>query len=63
MRIIIGPRDVEVYNKGMLRHDDVVVVPEFFCKEDDWNIYYSLVEEIRAAQSNGVKKSDWIRSN
>mmetsp|Transcript_5591 Transcript_5591/g.8304 ORF Transcript_5591/g.8304 Transcript_5591/m.8304 type:complete len:377 (-) Transcript_5591:49-1179(-) len=60
MRIIIGPRDVEVYNKGMLRHDDVVVVPEFFCKEDDWNIYYSLVEEIRAAQSNGVKKSDWI---
>jgi hypothetical protein len=27
----------------------VVMVPEFFCKEDDWSIYYQLIEEMRQA--------------
>lgn len=61
MRIIIGSRDAEVFDKGPLRHDDVVVVPEFFCKEEDWSIYYQLIEEMVAAQRKGVKRAEWIR--
>ena len=43
-----------------LKHDDVIVVPEFFCKEDDLDIYYKLVEEMREAQASGKKQADWI---
>jgi hypothetical protein len=43
-----------------LKHDDVIVVPEFFCKEDDLDIYYTLVEEMREAQASGKSQSDWI---
>eukprot|EP01036_Dinobryon_divergens_P024917 gene24917-33410_t len=42
--------DVEVYNRGPLRHDDVVIVPDFFCREDDWDIYYRLIDEMRHSQ-------------
>mmetsp|Transcript_3779 Transcript_3779/g.5866 ORF Transcript_3779/g.5866 Transcript_3779/m.5866 type:complete len:428 (+) Transcript_3779:83-1366(+) len=58
MRVIVGP-NTEQYN-GVLKHDDVVIVPEFFCKHDDWSIYYKLVEEMRHVQSTGEKKSEWI---
>mmetsp|Transcript_140730 Transcript_140730/g.448877 ORF Transcript_140730/g.448877 Transcript_140730/m.448877 type:complete len:155 (-) Transcript_140730:48-512(-) len=34
MRIIVGPRR-ERYGRPV-RHDDVIIVPEFFCEEDDW---------------------------
>ena len=27
-----------------VKHDDVVIVPEFFCKEDDWDTYYALIK-------------------
>jgi hypothetical protein len=30
-----------------LKHDDVIIVPEFFCKEDDWSLYYKLIDEMR----------------
>ena len=53
MRIVIGPNR-EVLNKP-LKHDDVVVVPEFFCAEDDWSIYYDLVKEMREAQNEKVQ--------
>jgi hypothetical protein len=46
MRIIIGNKG-EKFEKS-LKHDDVVVVPEFFCKEDDWSLYYKLIEEMRS---------------
>merc|ERR1711957_216250 len=36
-----------------VRHDDVIIVPEFLCKEDDWSIYYTLIEEMRKSQQNG----------
>ena len=36
------------------------MVPEFFCKEDDWSLYYQLVEEMREQQKKGVNKSEWI---
>ena len=62
MRIVVGPNK-PVYDKP-LKHDDVVIVPEFFCKEDDWALYYKLVEEMREvqnAESNPDKKgSEWI---
>ena len=36
------------------------MVPEFFCKEDDWSLYYQLVEEMREQQKKGVDQSEWI---
>ena len=57
MRVIIGPQ-AERFGKS-LKHDDVVVVPEFFCKENDWALYYQLVEEMRAIQEKGVPQSEW----
>lgn len=57
MRIIVGP-NAERYGKP-LKHDDVVMVPDFFCKEDDWTLYYQLVEEMRAIQEKGVAQSEW----
>ena len=33
-----------------VKHDDVIVVPEFFCKEDDWNTYYTLIKDGKEVQ-------------
>ena len=49
LRIQIGSNRVETYNKK-LKHDDVVIVPELFGNEEDWSIYYKLVEEMREIQ-------------
>jgi len=48
MRIIVG-QNKPSYGKPT-KHDDVIVVPEFFCKEEDWSMYYKLIEEIREIQ-------------
>ena len=58
MRIVVGPNQ-ESYGKS-LKHDDVLIVPEFFCKEDDWTLYYKLIEEMRGVQATGSKQSEWI---
>ncbi|KAF0774260.1 hypothetical protein AaE_002039, partial [Aphanomyces astaci] len=58
MRVVVGPKK-RVFDK-VLKHDDVVVVPDFFCAEDDWSIYYKLIEEMRSIQSAGQSKSEWI---
>lgn len=58
MRILVGPNR-PVLNKT-ITHDDVIIVPEFFCKEDDWSLYYQLIEEMRASQSAKEKNSEWI---
>ncbi|CAJ1448122.1 unnamed protein product [Effrenium voratum] len=58
MRIAFGSSELPEYDK-VLRHDDVVIVPEFFCKETDWQTYYDLVEEMRKLQEDGVKDSAW----
>lgn len=58
MRIIVGPNS-DVYG-SMLKHDDVVIVPDFFCHRDDWAIYYKLIEEMRDGQSRGEKEAEWI---
>jgi len=39
---------------------DVLVIPNFFCEEDDWSIYYKLIEEMRELQASKVQDSNWI---
>jgi hypothetical protein len=58
MRVVVGSKN-PVFGKS-LKHDDVVVVPEFFCAQDDWTMYYRLIEEMRSLQSTKQKKSEWI---
>ncbi len=59
MRLIIGPNRTS-YGRAH-SHDDVIVVPEFFCKEDDWSLYYQLVEEMRASQAEAkLRGVEWI---
>lgn len=38
----------------------VVIVPELFGEEDDWDLYYKLVEEMTALQKENVRGSEWI---
>lgn len=43
-----------------VKHDDVIVVPEFFCAEDDWAVYYQLLKEMRESQAAGDQKAEWL---
>ena len=38
----------------------MVIVPNFFCEEENWEIYYKLVEEMRSSQESGEKGAEWI---
>ena len=58
LRVLVGPKRDEL-NKP-LKHDDVLIVPEFFSSEDDWKIYYDLIEEMRDLQAKNEKGSEWI---
>ena len=58
MRVIVGPNR-ETYGKPM-KHDDIVVVPNFFCDNEDWTLYHQLIKEMREAQSQKEKRSEWI---
>jgi len=49
LRVQIGSSRSDKYKK-VLKHDDVVIVPEMFGAEDDWSIYYTLVKEMREIQ-------------
>lgn len=61
MRIVMGPNREVLGRDFRLKHDDVLVVPNFFCEPDDWSMYYLLVEEMRASQASGEKKgAEWI---
>lgn len=44
---------------GCVRHDDVIIVPEFSCKTEDWDVYYSLLRETRESQAQGDRQSEW----
>lgn len=58
MRItVVPPR--ESYGHPV-SHDDVIIVPEFFCKEDDWDIYYQLLKEMRTSQAAGERRAEWV---
>lgn len=49
-----------------LRHDDLIIVPGFFCAEDDWSTYHALIAETRAAHAalaargQRGEQSDWM---
>lgn len=51
MRVLIGPNRA-TYGRP-LKHDDVVMVPEFLCKEDDWSLYYQLVGQPGQRRAGG----------
>lgn len=64
LRIQIGSPEISAYTKT-LKHDDVIIVPELFGKEENWNIYYKVVDEMRALQKEAAsekenKGSEWI---
>ncbi|CAB9500396.1 expressed unknown protein [Seminavis robusta] len=58
-RVVVASPHIEQFNKK-LRHDDVVIVPELFGKEDDWSIYYDLVKEVTALQNSNVEGSEFL---
>eukprot|EP00927_Polykrikos_kofoidii_P084447 TRINITY_DN8899_c0_g1_i1.p1 TRINITY_DN8899_c0_g1~~TRINITY_DN8899_c0_g1_i1.p1 ORF type:complete len:693 (-),score=116.41 TRINITY_DN8899_c0_g1_i1:392-2470(-) len=58
LRIITAPPR-QIYEMPV-KHDDVIIVPEFFCAEDDWSTYYELLKEMRQCQAAGEKKAEWI---
>lgn len=58
MRVITVPKR-QRYGRPV-RHDDVIIVPEFWCAEDDWSTYYQLIEEMRESQANGDRRAEWI---
>lgn len=61
LRIHIGSNRINKYNKP-LKHDDVVIVPEMFGEEENWDLYYKLVQEMRDFQNSNDdnKNSEWI---
>lgn len=59
MRVVVGNPSAPKFNKT-LKHDDVVIVPELFGPEDNWDIYYKLVKEITELQESQVKNADFI---
>jgi len=42
-----------------LNGDDVLIVPELLCGEDDLSLYHTIVSEIRSAQDEGIKDTKW----
>jgi len=59
VRVWVGSRDKKSFDKP-LKHDDVVIVPELFGDEDDWSIYYKLVEEMDTLQKENARGSEYI---
>ena len=59
VRVLVGSPRSPKYNR-VLKHDDVVIVPELFGEESDWSLYYKLVEEVTELQKDDVKGSEWI---
>ncbi|CAE8638912.1 unnamed protein product, partial [Polarella glacialis] len=58
MRVCFGSASQKTYGQH-LRHDDIVVVPDFFCTRDDWQVYYDLLREMRDCQAAGEARSEW----
>ena len=58
LRVWVGSATDKKFNKP-LKHDDVVIIPELFGPESNWDIYYKLVSEMRALQAQNVRGSEW----
>ena len=60
LRVKVGSGSQSSYTKP-LKHDDVVIVPELFGEEDDYTLYYKLIQEMTDLQTKqNVKRSEWI---
>ena len=59
LRVHVGSNRSSSFDRP-LKHDDVVIVPELFGPQDDWSLYYKLVEEMRALQESGAKGTEWV---
>ncbi|KAL7545636.1 hypothetical protein ACHAWF_008986 [Thalassiosira exigua] len=59
VRVWVGSKDKRAFDKP-LKHDDVVIVPELFGDEENWDLYYQLVEEMTSLQKENVKGSEWV---
>lgn len=59
IRILVGNPNLPKLNKT-LKHDDVVIVPELFGSEDNWDAYYQLVKEVTDLQTSNNKGSEFI---
>ena len=59
VRVQVGSPTARHFTKT-LKHDDVVIVPELFGSEDDWTLYYQLLEEMTEMQSKQEKGSEWM---
>mmetsp|Transcript_23598 Transcript_23598/g.55913 ORF Transcript_23598/g.55913 Transcript_23598/m.55913 type:complete len:368 (+) Transcript_23598:46-1149(+) len=60
LRVQIGSPLAQSYNRFPLKHDDVVIVPELFGREDDWKMYYKLLEEMTDLQEKNIRGSEWL---
>lgn len=59
LRVHVGSASSKTFNRP-LKHDDVVIVPELFGPQDDWSLYYKLIDEMRDLQQSGAKGTEWI---
>ena len=57
VRIHVGNPTKKTYDKP-LKHDDVVIVPGLFADEEDWSLYYKLIEEISELQQANSSKNN-----
>jgi hypothetical protein len=58
LRVWVGNPSDTKFTKP-LKHDDVVIIPELFGPESNWDIYYALLSE-KCKHSNNVRGSEWI---
>lgn len=49
----------DITSVGRISHDDAIIIPTFFCEPDDWNMYYSLLKEMRECQAREDRNSQW----
>ncbi len=58
MRVLVGrpPTAAKPRYDGKLKHDDVVIVPEFFCAEDDWSMCVMIVASRLADQRGRLEE-------
>lgn len=58
MRLIVARPSMR-YEKA-ISHDDVVIIPDFFCAGEDLDVYYQLLKEMRETQAEGGARADWV---
>lgn len=57
MRVVLGGHEAQ--HGGRLTSDDVLVVRDFLCAENDQSLYRGIVAELCSAQASGDKSCKW----